>query len=140
LPIDGKKVYATGTMILAANLAMIVIRDGRFSPPLPPRDPDGPADQLPRPRALVFAMTRSLGRWSWMLGLMSFLTGKINYATLSCFVVLGYGISSDIHIEPVSGNPLGHVRPSSYRGRPLPVHASRPSLAGIPVCSRGTRV
>ena len=100
LAIDGKKYYATGHMILAANLAMIVIRDGKIFPALAAalilmillisyRDP----------RALVFAMTPLLGAMVWMLGLMYLFNWKINYANIVVFpVVLGYGISSGIFI------------------------------------------
>ena len=100
IAIDGKKYYATGHMILAANLAMIVIRDGKIFPALAAalilmvllisyRDP----------RALVFAMTPLLGAMVWMLGLMYLFNWKINYANIVVFpVVLGYGISSGIFI------------------------------------------
>ena len=100
IAIDGKKYYATGHMILAANLAMIVIRDGKIFPALAAgiiliillisyRDP----------RALVFAMTPLLGAMVWMLGLMCLFNWKINYANIVVIpVVLGYGISSGIFI------------------------------------------
>jgi predicted RND superfamily exporter protein len=100
IAIDGKSYYATGHMILMANLAMIVIRDGKIFPTLAAalilliliisyRDP----------RALVFAMTPLLGAMIWMLGLMHLFHWKINYANIVVFpVVLGYGISSGIFI------------------------------------------
>ena len=100
IAIDGKRFYATGHMILMANLAMIVIRDGKIFPTLAAalilvillisyRDP----------RALVFAMTPLLGAMVWMLGFMHLFHWKINYANIVVFpVVLGYGISSGIFI------------------------------------------
>jgi len=100
ITIDGKKYYATGHMILMANLAMIVIHDGKIFPALAAglillillisyRDP----------RALVFAMTPLLGGMVWMLALMYLFNWKINYANIVVFpVVLGYGISCGIFI------------------------------------------
>jgi predicted RND superfamily exporter protein len=100
ITMGGKKYYATGHMILAANLAMIVIRDGKIFPALAAalilmvllisyRDP----------RALVFAMTPLLGAMVWMLGLMYLFNWKISYANIVVIpVVLGYGISSGIFI------------------------------------------
>jgi hypothetical protein len=96
----GKSYYATGHMILLANLAMIVIRDGKIFPALAAgiiliillisyRDP----------RALLFAMTPLLGGMVWVLGLMHLFNWKINYVNIVVFpVVLGYGISSGIFI------------------------------------------
>jgi predicted RND superfamily exporter protein len=98
--VDGKKYYATGHMILMANLAMIVIRDGKIFPALAAglillilfisyRDP----------RALIFATAPLLGGMVWMLGLMYLFNWKINYANIVVFpVVLGYGISCGIFI------------------------------------------
>jgi predicted RND superfamily exporter protein len=100
IPIDGKNFYATGHMILMANLAMIVIRDGKIFPALAVglillilfisyRDP----------RALIFATAPLLGGMVWMLGLMYLFNWKINYANIVVFpVVLGYGISCGIFI------------------------------------------
>jgi hypothetical protein len=100
ITMDGKNYYATGHMILMANLAMIVIRDGKIFPALAGglilmillisyRDP----------RALVFAMAPLLGGMVWMLGLMYLFNWKINYVNIVVFpVVLGYGISSGIFI------------------------------------------
>ncbi len=100
IKMDGKKYYATGHMILMANLAMIVIHDGKIFPALVAgliliillisyRDP----------RALVFAMIPLLGGMVWMLALMYLLHWKINYANIVVFpVVLGYGISCGIFI------------------------------------------
>ena len=100
LTVGGKNYYATGHMILMANLAMIVIRDGKIFPALAAgliliillisyRDP----------RALVFAMTPLLGGMVWMLALMYLFNWKINYANIVVFpVVLGYGISCGIFI------------------------------------------
>jgi predicted RND superfamily exporter protein len=98
--VDGKTYYATGHMILMANLAMVVIHDGKVFPALAAgliliillisyRDP----------RALVLAMTPLLGGMVWMLGLMDLFDWKINYANIVVFpVVLGYGISCGIFI------------------------------------------
>jgi hypothetical protein len=100
ITMGGKNYYATGHMILMANLAMIVIRDGKIFPALAGvliliillisyRDP----------RALVFAMAPLLGGMVWMLGLMYLFNWKINYVNVVVFpVVLGYGISSGIFI------------------------------------------
>ncbi|HVP79241.1 MAG TPA: MMPL family transporter [Thermodesulfobacteriota bacterium] len=100
IAIGGRSYYATGHMILMANLAMIVIRDGKIFPALAAvmiliillisyRDP----------RALIFAMTPLLGAMVWMLGFMHLFNWKINYANIVVFpVVLGYGISSGIFI------------------------------------------
>jgi len=100
ITMGGKNYYATGHMILMANLAMIVIRDGKIFPALAGvliliillisyRDP----------RALVFAMAPLLGGMVWMLGLMYLFNWKINYVNIVVFpVVLGYGISSGIFI------------------------------------------
>jgi predicted RND superfamily exporter protein len=100
ITMDGKNFYATGHMILMANLAMIVIRDGKIFPALAAglillilfisyRDP----------RALVFATAPLLGGMVWMLGLMYLFNWKINYANIVVFpVVLGYGISCGIFI------------------------------------------
>jgi len=100
ITVGGKNFYATGHMILMANLAMIVIRDGKIFPALAAglillilsisyRDP----------RALVFAMAPLLGGLVWMLGLMYLFNWKINYANIVVFpVVLGYGISCGIFI------------------------------------------
>jgi hypothetical protein len=98
--VDGKTYYATGHMILMANLAMIVIRDGKIFPALVAglvvlillisyRDP----------RVAVFAMTPLLGGMIWMLALMYLFNWKINYTNIVVFpVVLGYGISCGIFI------------------------------------------
>ena len=100
ITMGGKNFYATGHMILMANLAMIVIRDGKIFPALAAgliliillisyRDP----------RALVFAMIPLLGGMVWMLGFMYLFNWKINYANIVVFpVVLGYGISCGIFI------------------------------------------
>jgi uncharacterized protein len=100
LTIGGKNYFATGHMILMANLAMIVIRDGKIFPALAAgliliillisyRDL----------RALVFAMTPLLCGMIWMLALMYLFDWKINYANIVVFpVVLGYGISCGIFI------------------------------------------
>jgi predicted RND superfamily exporter protein len=100
ITVGGKNFYATGHMILMANLAMIVIRDGKIFPALAAgliltillisyRDP----------RALVFAMIPLLGGMAWMLGFMYLFNWKINYANIVVFpVVLGYGISCGIFI------------------------------------------
>jgi len=100
ITMGGKNFYATGHMILMANLAMIVIRDGKIFPALVAgliliillisyRDP----------RALVFAMIPLLGGMVWMLGFMYLFNWKINYANIVVFpVVLGYGISCGIFI------------------------------------------
>ena len=100
ITVDGKTYYATGHMILMANLAMVVIHDGKIFPALAAgliliillvsyRDP----------RALVLAMTPLLGGMVWMLGLMHLFDWKINYANIVVFpVVLGYGISCGIFI------------------------------------------
>jgi predicted RND superfamily exporter protein len=100
ITVDGKTYYATGHMILMANLAMVVIHDGKIFPALAAgliliillvsyRDP----------RALVLAMTPLLGGMVWMLGLMDLFDWKINYANIVVFpVVLGYGISCGIFI------------------------------------------
>lgn len=100
ITVDGKKLYSTGHMILMANLASIVIRDGKIFPVvaigiiliiilISYRDP----------RALVFAMVPLMGGMLWMLGLMSLFDWKINYMNIVVFpVVLGYGISSGIHL------------------------------------------
>jgi hypothetical protein len=100
ITMGGKNYYATGHMILMANLAMIVIRDGKIFPALVAgliliillisyRDP----------RALVFAIAPLLGGMVWMLGLMYLLNWKINYVNIVVFpVVLGYGISVGIFI------------------------------------------
>jgi predicted RND superfamily exporter protein len=100
ITVDGKNYYATGHMILMANLAMIVIRDGKIFPALAGvliliillisyRDP----------RALVFAMAPLLGGMVWMLGLMYLFNWKINYVNIVVLpVVLGYGISIGIFI------------------------------------------
>ena len=100
ISMDGKNYYATGHMILMANLAMIVIRDGKIFPAIVAgliliillisyRDP----------RALVFAIAPLLGGMVWMLGLMYLLNWKINYVNIVVFpVVLGYGISVGIFI------------------------------------------
>jgi predicted RND superfamily exporter protein len=100
ITMGGKNYYATGHMILMANLAMIVIRDGKIFPALAAgliliillisyRDP----------RALVFAMAPLLGGMVWMLGLMYLFNWKINYVNIVVFpVVFGYGISIGIFI------------------------------------------
>lgn len=100
ITVNNNTYHATGHMILMANLAMIVLRDGKIFPALTAalilliimihyRDP----------RALVFAMLPLLGGMIWMLGLMSLFDWKINYINIVVFpVVLGYGISNGIHL------------------------------------------
>jgi predicted RND superfamily exporter protein len=100
ITVEGKKYYATGHMILMANLAMIVTREGKIFPVLAAglilmillisyRDP----------RVLLFAMTPLVGGMVWMLGFMYLFNWKINYVNIVVFpVVLGYGISSGIFI------------------------------------------
>jgi predicted RND superfamily exporter protein len=100
LTIDGKEYHATGHMILMANLAIIVIRDGKIFPALAGliiliilligyRDP----------RALLFAMAPLVIGMVWMLGLMYLTNWKINYVNIVVFpVVLGFGISNGIYL------------------------------------------
>ncbi len=98
--VDGKEYHATGHMILMANLAIIVIRDGKIFPLLVAgiilliillayRDQ----------RALVFAMAPLVVGMIWMLGLMYITDWKINYVNIVVFpVVLGFGISNGIYL------------------------------------------
>jgi len=83
ITMGGKNFYATGHMILMANLAMIVIRDGKIFPALVAgliliillisyRDP----------RALVFAMIPLLAGWYGCLVLCIFSTGRSTTPTL----------------------------------------------------------
>ncbi len=98
--VDGKEYHATGHMILMANLAMIVIHDGKIFPLfvggiillillVAYRDQ----------RALLFAMAPLFVGMIWMLGFMYIVDWKINYVNIVVFpVVMGFGISNGIYL------------------------------------------
>jgi hypothetical protein len=100
ITLDGKTYYATGHMILMANLAMVVIHDGKISPcPGPCHDP------APRRNGLDARSDASLRLEDQLR----------KHCCLSGCAWLWH-LVRDIYTKPVSGEPLGHVCPASYRG------------------------
>lgn len=101
LNIKGKEYHAAGMAVLFADLARIVLRDGKRFILFAALIIVGILLVAFRsPRAVLLAMLPLVAGMFWMLGLMSIFGWKINFVNIVVFpVVLGYGISLGVYID-----------------------------------------